>query len=79
MKDDDGAGSKDDAGETNKKKAKKDVVCPYCNLKGHSTKRSRHCLQYVAGGAPAALPAAATNINNNNATVAAAAATAIQF
>jgi hypothetical protein len=81
MKDDDGAGSDDDdSGEPKKKKAKRDVLCPYCNLKGHTTKRSRQCLQYIAVAAPAAVPAAANNNNiNNNATIPAAADAAIQL
>ena len=35
----------DDEGNNNKpsKKSRKDVVCPFCGKRGHTTKRSKHC------------------------------------
>jgi hypothetical protein len=35
-----------------KHRARKDVVCPHCQLKGHSTKRSKHCTMNSKFGLP---------------------------
>lgn len=40
---------------TKKKKSRSAIVCPHCGKKGHTTTKSKQCLQYVAA------------INNNNA------------
>lgn len=47
---DEGGFDADDDGRARKKtKSKKNVVCKYCGLKGHTTKRSQYCLLHPGG------------------------------
>jgi hypothetical protein len=39
-------------GNRSRKKKRPKVICPFCNKPGHSTRRSKNCLQYIPKGEP---------------------------
>jgi hypothetical protein len=53
---DDDAGQQPNAAARNNRRSNKNIICPHCHLKGHSTTRSRKCLLYNNGNGVQELP-----------------------